>query len=110
MDREAQRHQRRHIGADTEESDVTETELTGVAEQQIEAHCRDREDPRDDQDVQHVEAADPKRDREQKSEERHRREAPHPIRSFRLNNPVGRTIRTRMMSRNPMASRYPDDT
>ena len=34
----------------------------------------------------------------------------HPTRSDRANSPVGLKIRTAMMIRKPMASRYPDET
>ena len=48
---EAERGQRAHIGADAEEGDVAETELAGVAEQQVKAHRRDGENAGRDEGV-----------------------------------------------------------
>src|SRR5262249_9345968 len=48
LDLEAKRHERAGVCAYPEERHVTEAELPGVAEQQIEAHRSDDEDAGDD--------------------------------------------------------------
>ena len=73
---EAQRGERARVRADAEESDVTEAQLPGVAEQQVETHRGDREDARGDEDVQEIRLGQPQRDRREQRDGRIRR-GPH---------------------------------
>ena len=102
---EAERDERAGVSADAEEGDVAEAQLPGIAEQQVEAHGRDDEDARVDEDIQIVLIGHPDRNREQEGQPQPGRPAVHPMRSARANSPVGRKIRTTMIMRNPMASR-----
>src|SRR5262249_11141800 len=107
---EAERGQRADIGADAEERDVAEAELSGIAEQQIEAHRRDDEDAGRDQDVEEVLVPQPERNGEKDDKPEGRQRALHPTRSARANRPVGLNSNTTMMIRKPIASRYPEET
>ena len=102
---ESERDQRAGVGADAEESDMTEGKLPRIAEQQVQAHGRNDEDAGDDEDVQHVLVAHPERQREQEQQPQRGEELAHPMRSFCANRPVGLKTRIRMMSTNPIASR-----
>ena len=104
-DIEAKRRQRADIGADAEECDMTEAELAGEPEQQIEAHRADDEDAGRDQRVHEIGIAQPERHRSERDDRENGDRCPHPTRSERAKSPVGLKIRTAMMIRKPMASR-----
>ena len=105
LDVEAERGQRAGIGADAEERHMAEAELSGIAEQQVQAHRRDDEDAGRDQDVQDVLILQPQRNGEEDDEPEGRQCALHPTRSARANRPVGLNSSTTMMIRKPIASR-----
>src|ERR1700756_3726642 len=107
---EAERGERACVGANAEEGDVTEAQLTGEAEQQVEAHRRDDKNARGDQRVQQIGIAQPQRNRGKRGDGENGNARPHPTRSERAKSPVGLKIRTAMMIRKPIASRYPDET
>ena len=54
--------------------------------------------------------AQPQRHRSERDDRENGDPCPHPTRSERAKSPVGLKIRTAMMIRKPMASRYPDET
>jgi hypothetical protein len=102
---EPERRQRAGIGADAEERHVTEAELPGIAEQQVQAHRRNDENAGRDQDVQDVLVLQPQRNGEENEEPDRRQRALHPTRSARANSPVGLNNSTTMMIKKPIASR-----
>src|SRR5579875_148801 len=109
LELEAERDQGTRIGTDAEEAHLAEIELTRIAEEQIEAHRRDDEDPGDDEDMQIIEIRHPERNGDEEGYPQPAEPAPHPMRSARANSPVGLIISTTMIRRKPMASRYPDE-
>src|SRR5215468_3424825 len=109
LDVEAERGQRAGIGTDAEERHMAEAELSGIAEQQVQAHRRDDENAGRDQDMQDVLVLQPQRNGEENDKPERRQRALHPMRSARANSPVGFNSSTRMMMRKPIASRYPDE-
>ena len=107
---ETKRRQRADVSANAEECDVAETELAGEAEQQIEAHRADDEDAGRDQRVHQIRIAQPQRHGCECNDRQNSDPCLHPTRSERAKSPVGLKIRTAMMIRKPIASRYPDET
>ena len=107
---ETQRRQGADVSADAEEGDMAEAELAGEAEQQIEAHRADDEDAGRDQRVHQIRIAQPQRHGCERDDRQNSDRCLHPTRSERANSPVGLKIRTAMMIRKPIASRYPDET
>src|SRR5262249_25187073 len=106
VNRESERNERACVGTDAEERNMPERKLAGVAEQQIQAHRRDDENPGHDQEVQDVWVAHPKRNRGERENPRGGSEfRRHPILSLRAKRPVGRKSRITMIRRKPIASR-----
>src|SRR5207237_9994739 len=106
---EAEREQRRRVGADSEERGVAEREQARVAEEEVQAQREDREDPGHDEDVQVIRARQPEGDGEQGQRQGgvqgptrrpgHRRL--YPTRPRRVKRPAGRKRSTRMMMTKP---------